>query len=290
MADSNALQDHSTPPTGRGRTRRRVTPKSLIALLLAMAAVVASAGAAGAYYGFQVRGGGHSDALLRCNGGMSHLSHVFDSNASVFEGDPPPAISIIFTVPNGGFLLEEVTTGTHTGTHFDAPIHFVENARSVDQLEAEEFVWPAYVIDVRRRMVNNGPDFQLSKADIRRYERRNGRIPDGALVIIQTGFDAFYGTPAYNDPVPGFSGQAVQWLFDKREIGGLGSDTFGPDATTDGTFGATFTALDNDGIVIPGMNNLDSLHRNGDIVISPTVRLGNGSGYQTAPIACHRRG
>lgn len=288
-----AVSDLGTHGSGAGTSRRRTrrwTTKSLLAIVLSVAAVAVSAGAAGAYYGFRVRGGGQSDALLRCNGGMTHLSHVFDENASVFEGDPPPSIQVVFTVEEDGFLLEEVTTGTHTSTHLDAPIHFIAGGRSVDQLEAEELVWPAYIIDVRQRMTDEGPDFQLSVADIRRYERRNGRVPTGALVVIRTGFDEKFGTPAYSDPAPGFSGEAVQWLFDRRHIGGLGSDTFGPDATSDEDFAATFTALLNDGVVIPGMNNVGSLHRNGDLIIAPTVRLAGGSGYQTAPLACHRSG
>lgn len=221
---------------------------------------------------------------------MSHLSHVFDSNASVFPGDPAPDIQTIFTVVPDGFLLESVTSGTHTGTHLDAPIHFVDGARSVDQLEAEEFVWPAYVIDVRDRMASEGPDFQLSAADVRRHERVRGQIPRGALVIIRTGFDEFYGTPAFLDNAPGFSSEAVAYMFDRRHIGGIGSDTFGPDASIDSGFGATLTALEKDGIVIPGLANLGSLNNIGDLVIAPTVRLGGGSGYQSAPIACHGRG
>ncbi len=257
-------------------------------IIVAVALFATTAGAAGAYYGFRVRGGGHSDALVRCNGGMTRLSHVFSEDASVFPGDPPPDIDIVFTVPNDGFLVEEITSGTHTGTHIDAPIHFIDGGRSVDDLQAEDLVWPAYVIDVRERMASEGPDFQLSVRDIRQYERKVGRIPRDAMVIIQTGFDAKFGTPAYLDTAPGFSAEAVQWMFDRRHISGVGSDTFGPDASSDADFGATFTALANDGLALPGLNNLDSLHKNGDIIITGAVRLISGSGYQVDPLACHR--
>lgn len=220
---------------------------------------------------------------------MTRLSHVFDENASVFPGDPPPEIEIVFTVPDDGFLVEVVKTGTHTSTHIDTPIHFIEGGRSVDELAAEELVWPAYVIDVRDRIASEGPNFQLSSDDIRRYEQTVGRVPRRAMVIIQTGFDAKFGTPAYLDDVPGFSGEAVQWLFDRRQISGVGSDTLGPDASNDPDFNATFTALANDGVALPGLNNVDSLNRNGDIIITGAVRLAGGSGYQVDPLACHSR-
>lgn len=273
---------------GAGSSSRRWGRRAVAASIAAIAMVAASGGAAGAYYGFVVRGGGEDGALLRCDGGMTRLSHVLDENASTFPGDPPTEITIVNTIDSDGFLLENVSTGVHTGTHLDSPGHFIEGGRTVDELEAEDLVWPAYVIDVRQRMANRGPDFQLSVDDIRRYERSVGRIPQGALVIIQTGFDAKFGTPDYEEPVPGFSGDTVQWLFDNRHIGGVGSDTFGPDATSDEEFAATATALANDGIAMPDINNVDSLHRNGDIIIAGTVPLRDGSGYQTDPLACHR--
>lgn len=228
------------------------------------------------------------DAVLSCPGGMSRLGHVFSADASVFPGDPPPEIEIVFTVPTDGFLVEMVDTGTHTSTHLDAPIHFIDGGRSVDELAAEEFVWPAYVIDVRDRMTGTPADaFQLEVADIRAHEREHGRIPSGAMVIIQTGFDAFFGTPAFLADAPGFSGAAVQWMVDERGVRGVGSDTFGPDWTGDFDFDATYTILANDGVALPGLNNVDSLATVGDIIMAPTVALIDGSGYQVDPLACH---
>jgi len=78
-------------------------------------------------------------------------------------------------------------------------------------------------------------------------------------------------------------------MFDKRNISGVGSDTFGPDASldTDGfIYPGTDTALRNDGFALPGLTNLDSISKRGDIIIAPAVRLGDGSGYQVNPLGC----
>lgn len=277
------------PPTRRSRWGRR----SALAAVAATAVVAGAAGAAGARFGFEVRGSGGNGgpgAVLRCDGGMTRLSHVLFDGASVFPGDPIPSVEIVNTIDADGFKLELVTTGTHTGTHLDSPGHFHEGGRTVDQLEAEDLVWPAYVIDVRGRMATTDDDaFQLTVDDIRQVEKRQGRIPNGALVIIQTGFDAKFGTEAYDAPAPGFAGDTVQWLFDERHIGGVGSDTYGPDATSDEDFAATDTALANDGIAMPGINHLDSLNRTGDIVMAGVIPLKDGSGYQVDPLACHAR-
>jgi kynurenine formamidase len=268
-----------------GRTSGRKTGKALV-MALGLVAVAATAGVA-AGNGFRVSGGAGSGTKLECPGGMARLGHIFDENASVFPGDPSPHIRLAATIPANGFQVEEVTTGVHTGTHLDAPGHFITGARTVDQLTAEELVWPAYVIDVRARMAAVADDaFQLSVADIKTYEKQNGKIKNGSMVIIRTGFDQFFRTPAFLDAAPGFSAAAVQWMVDQRKIGGIGSDTFGPDATSDTTFGATYTILNNNRVALPGLNNLQALQVKGDIIMAPTVALRAGSGYQTDPLGC----
>ncbi len=261
---------------------------SKIAALGVAFGAFAVGGAVVASHGFRESGGG--GASLNCPGGMTRLGHVFDESASVFPGDPAPSIDIVATVEDDGFLVEQVDTGTHTGTHLDAPGHFILGGRTVDELDATEFVWPAYVIDVRDRIAAEDDDgFQLTIQDVREYERRHGRIRRGSMVIIQTGFDAFFGTDAFLGDAPGFAGAAVQWMVDHRGIDGVGSDTFGPDATSDALFDATYTILLNDGVALPGLNRVDSLATKGDLIIAPAIALADGSGYQVDPLACHGR-
>jgi kynurenine formamidase len=236
---------------------------------------------------FSIRGGDGGGAALNCPNGMVRLGQVFSEASSVFPGDPAPVISLATTIAADGFQVEKVITGTHTGTHLDAPGHFVAGARTVDDLAATDFVWPVYVIDVVARIASPTPDdFQLSVADIKQYEKQNGKIAKGSMVVLRTGFDTKFGTPAFNNPAPGFSGAAVQWMVDKRNIDGIGSDTFGPDATSDAAFDATFTILNNNRIAIPGLNRLASLQVKGDIMMASAVALKDGSGYQVDPLGC----
>jgi kynurenine formamidase len=249
-------------------------------------------GIAGAGVGVKFTGGGGGKtAKLECPGGMTRLGHVWGEGNSIFPGDPETQVDIVATVEADGYLVELITTGVHTGTHLDAPGHFISGGRTVDDLAAEEFVWPAYVIDVRHRMTGTEADgFQLSVDDIRAVERRQGRIPRGAMVIIETGVGPLFGTPAYVEATtPGFSADAVQWMVDERRIGGVGSDTLGPDASTDGDFGATYTILANDRVALPDIANLDQLNHNGDLIIAPAVALRDGSGFMVEPLGCHRK-
>ncbi len=265
--------------------------KKLLIGAIAISTMLASAGIAIAQIGgTTVTGGstGSSPAQLSCPGGIVRLGQVFSESASVFPGDPVPDINIAFDYVPDFFRLETVFTGTHTGTHLSAPSHFIAGATTVDQLPAKDFAWPVYVIDVRSRMAN--PNFKLSRQDIKNYEIANGPIPSGALVALLTGYGSRYGTPAYLDTAPGFAAPAIDFMFKERFIKGIGTDTFGPDATSDTRFAASTAVYANGGITIENMRGLEQLHINGDIVIAPTTALLNGSGFLTDPLGCRRAG
>ncbi len=147
-----------------------------IAAAISAVVVLGGAGGAVATSGIDIDSG--EGAELACENGMSRLGHVLDENASVFPGDPCQTSKSSPPFRNYGYLVELVHAGTHTGTHIDAPGHFIEGGRTIDDLDAAEFVWPAYVIDVRPRMKATGHDaFQLRRTDILQYERRWGTHP-----------------------------------------------------------------------------------------------------------------
>lgn len=269
-------------------------------LVVAMLSVAGVAGAS--MNGIWTRGSGHGRvASVACPGGMTRLGHAFDENMTIFAGDPAIHISDEYTVAVDFFLVEDIDTGAHAGTHLDAPAHFIEGARSVDQLAAEEFVWPVYKMDVRDMTFENG---LIEWADIRAYEREHGKIARGSLVVLQTGAEEFWGAETvaadahdnaantddfFDFANPGFSGDAVQKLFDRRHIDGVGSDAYGPDAAGDENFDATSTTLANDGVALVALANLDSVNVRGDVIIASTIALKDGSGFTTDPIACHGR-
>lgn len=261
------------------------------------------AGAAGAAVNsIKVRGSGSGPiASMNCPGGMSQLGHPFEAAMTLFQFDPVVRVENEYTVDAHGYLVEDIDMGSHAGTHIDAPAHFLTDGRTLDELAADEFIWPVYKIDVRDMDLENG---MLEWDDIRAYERRHGKIAKGSLVVLRTGAEEFWGAEEViadaDDNVAnvddfftfenaGFSGAAVQQLFDRRGIDGIGSDAYGPDASTDGLFDATYTALANDGIALVALANLDQVNISGDIIMAPTVALQGGSGFSTNPIACHGR-
>jgi kynurenine formamidase len=185
----------------------------------------------------------------------------------LFPGDPPFRYTIFNTIPKDGYLLERITSlGTHTGTHISAPAHFVPGAPYLSQLDEGWTLMPLAVLDLRARIAEHGGDFFVEVADLRRFERRHGRIPAGGCVLLLTGFSRHYSERGpgraddYFDPAPGFSGATVAWLFEHRGIRATGADTFGPDATSDEDFAATSTTLEHGGITVenvgPGLQQM----------------------------------
>jgi kynurenine formamidase len=180
----------------------------------------------------------------------------------IFEGDPPYTDKVWTTIDESGYLLEQITSlGTHTGTHISAPAHFVEGGRYLSELDEGWTLMPLVVVDVRRRP----SDFVIETDDLKAWERKHGRIPPRGCVLLLSGFGEKFTSEAYFDTAPGFSQEATTWLFDHRGIRALGSDTFGPDATSDEDFLATLTTLQKGGITVENVGpGLEHMRPHGD--------------------------
>jgi kynurenine formamidase len=290
-------------------------------------ALLSVAGVATANNKIKIEGSGGGKAKITCPGGMSRLGHELSEDMSIFPFDPAVEINTVYTVFNDGFQVEAIRMGAHAGTHLDAPAHFIgptedfpddAPGRSVDELAAEEFVWPAYKIDVRgidftenaESFTDDGDPIPFVGIDfIEDYEDEHGDIEPGSLVILQTGAEEFWGlgvgdtSGAFVDDAgnllsdntddlfdfenAGFSFDTVQWLFDERGIDAIGADAYGPDAFNDPNFDATYATLLNDGVALVAIANLDTVSVRGDVIMAPTVALADGSGFSTDPLACH---
>ena len=116
------------------------------------------------------------------------LTHVFTAGFPVYTGDAPTRRTLK-TIATDGFYSQEWTFGEHSGTHVDAPGHFVDGGRLVTALLPDELFAPAAVIDISERVEDN-PDAVVEVRDLSRFERRHGRIPRGALVFAYSGWEA----------------------------------------------------------------------------------------------------
>jgi isatin hydrolase len=191
-----------------------------------------------------------------------------------------------------------INMGEHTGTHFDAPIHWVTGKdlpnNATDTIEPRKFVGPACVIDVTEQ-VQQSEDFLLTIEHVEAWEKTYGRIPTGAWVLLRTGWskregrEAFLNAKADGAHTPGFQKECSLFLAKERDILGVGVETVGTDAGQAGTFDPPFpnhTFMHGAGkFGITSLINLDELPPTGALVIAAPLKIVNGSGSPLRVIA-----
>jgi kynurenine formamidase len=217
------------------------------------------------------------------------LSHLNDpATTPIFPGDPEFVLETAATIAEDGYYLQYAKQGEHTGTHWGAPAHFQVGGRTADQLDPEDLFRPAVKIDVRARAAADA-DYAVTVADVREFERRAGRIPREAAVILWTGWESRWGTPAYAGVdatgvahQPGFAPETARWLIDTGRLderGALGTDTFGPDVGNDPTYPVSTLLYGRRRISLENLTNLGALPDTGSHVLvgSPINRAGSGA-------------
>ena len=179
------------------------------------------------------------------------------------------------------------TTSEHLGTHMDSPIHFAEAQATTDAVPLRQLVGPAVVLDIAQQSAANR-DYQLSSSDIADWEKANGRIPTGAIVMVRTGWSKLWpdrarymGTASAGDArnlhFPGISPDAAKLLVERR-VDGVGIDTASLDHGPSADF-RTHRVLSAAGIYgLENVANLDKLPVTGATVLALPMKIRNGTG------------
>lgn len=177
------------------------------------------------------------------------LSHVITAGFPMFPGADGPVFETLKSVEQDGYYGQQVTMWEHTGTHMDAPGHFISGGTTAELLPVASLVAPLAVIDISERAAD--PDVQLMPDDVRAWEQANGPLPAGALVAMRSGWDARAGDPAAYlnadaDGVlhfPGIHPDTSAFLVAERDIVGVGVDTISIDFGASTDFGTHLTVL-----------------------------------------------
>jgi len=188
------------------------------------------------------------------------------------------------TVEKNGYFTRSFWMLEHYGTHLDAPIHFPPGKTPVDQIPAQRFFGMAVVFDVRAEGAAD-PDYQLSVARVEQWEARHGRIPEGAIVLLRTGWASRWpDAVSYRNPdaakrmhFPGFSTEAVERLID-RKISGIGCDTMSVDCGASQDFAVHHLALGAGLYHLENLSDLGELPEKGAFLVVAPIKLEGGSG------------
>lgn len=226
------------------------------------------------------------------SGNWVDLTHSFSSS------------SVFWPTDTMGFTLEELDYGhtdggwfyasyryaaaEHGGTHLDAPIHFAEGRQTSAEIPLRNLIGPVAVIDVSERA---HPDYLITIEDLTNWESEHGPIPEGAILLVRTGWGsryddraAYLGTDLTGpDAVPqlhfpGLSPEAAQWLIENRKIAAFGIDTPSIDYGQSTDFRAHVILYQEN---VPGFENLANLSELppvGSYVVALPMKIEGGSG------------
>ncbi len=232
--------------------------------------------------------------------------------SAVFDGSGGRWIDLTYTYSEetiywptaDGFRLDEVaygetelgyfysayniSTAEHGGTHLDAPIHFSRGGMSSEQIPLDRLIAPAVVVDVSARAT---PDYRIDVADLEAWELAHGPIPDGAILLLRTGWGerwpdrlSYLGTERTGPEAvaelhcPGIHPDAARWITDQRNIAAVGIDTPSIDYGQSSGFEAHVIIY---GANIPGFENvanLEELPEAGAFVVALPMKVAGGSG------------
>jgi kynurenine formamidase len=221
------------------------------------------------------------------------LTHVYSETFPLFLGAPVQTTrQVVVTVPENGFYAQRWSFWEHSGTHMDAPAHFIADGRQSPEITLEELIVPIVVIDISARVPADA-DAVVVPSDLVAFERRHGRIPDGALVAMYSGWETRAGSVAAYQNVgadglqhfPGFSAAGVRWLLANRRITGIAVDTMSLDHGRSTTFETHLTLLGANRYGLENLRNLSAIPRRGATAYVGLIPWKEGSGGPCRVIA-----
>jgi kynurenine formamidase len=188
------------------------------------------------------------------------------------------------SVEKNGYFTRSFWMLEHYGTHLDAPAHFPPGKTTVDQIPVKQLFGPAVVMDVRSEGSKDA-DYQLGAARIEEWEKRHGRIPEGAIVLLRTGWASRWpDAQKYRNQdtqgkmhFPGFSAEAAKVLIGRR-VSGLGCDTLSVDYGASNDYAVHHLALGAGLYHLENLADLSELPETGSFLVVAPIKLEGGSG------------
>src|SRR5215475_8802965 len=194
-----------------------------------------------------------------------------------------------------------ISTGEHTGTHFDAPIHWATGRDRADvaQVPADHLIAPAVVLDFSAQATAD-PDFLLEVDHIKSWEAEHGPLPDGGWLLYRTGWDArsgsqdeFLNANETGPHTPGVSVECARWLAEQAPVLGFGVETVGTDAGTAHSFDPPFpchaSLLGAGKYGLTQLQNLSRLPATGAVLVVSPLPIVGGSGSPCRVLALVER-
>jgi kynurenine formamidase len=212
------------------------------------------------------------------------LSHPLEHGQLNFPWDPKISILSHNTVSSIGYNITEISMSSHQGTHLDAPFHFYDDGKTIDQVQLDRFYGPATLIDL-------APNSYLeakTPLKVEMFEPWEDKFQEGAKIIYRTGWDRMFGKPEFFSDFPTLTLDSARWIAEHR-IGLLGMDT--PTPSTD--WNECHLILLKKGVeivIVEGLTNLNKMPEQFTFIGFPLYIKGrDGSPIRAVALAEQRR-
>lgn len=247
----------------------------------------ASAGAAAASAGVGMKAepaAAQAPTNIAISGKVHDLTHELHPDFPTYFGAQQFFMDQTFRYSEHKFNLFELRINEHTGTHIDAPLHFSADGKSVADIPVDQLIAPLVNIDIRER-ANANPDAQLTPDDIKAWIAKNGPLPRGCCVAMNSGWDAHVASAKFRNAddskvmhFPGFHVEAVKMLAEDGSAVGIASDTLSLDFGPSPDFAVHYAWLATGHWGIECMANLAALPAKGATIIVGALRVRGGTG------------
>lgn len=207
------------------------------------------------------------------------LTLTISQDIPSFPGSPKPHFIPWAEIRKEKYNLEMLFLSTHTGTHVDAPYHFIKNGKKIHQVEPERFLCDAILIRVK-----GVPNYRITKNDIVQFESKNGSIPAGSAVIFHTGWNEKLSKTGFFERNPGLSAPAARYLSSKK-INLVGIDSPSIDVGSDDSFSAHKILLKSDVLILENLCNLDKIKKTHFGIIALPLKIRGATGSPVRAIA-----
>jgi kynurenine formamidase len=209
---------------------------------------------------------------------VKDLTVTISEKIPTFPGSPRPHFISWSKLKKDKYNIEMLFLSSHTGTHVDAPYHFLNNGKKIHQIDPKRFISDAIMIKISSK-----PNYSITKSDILKFEKKSGKIPNHSTIVFKTGWNDKPSRKNFFSQNPGLSISAAKYLAQKK-TNLVGIDSPSIDVGTNSEFAAHHVLLKNNVLILENLCNLGRLKPRFTLVALP-LKLENATGSPVRAIA-----
>lgn len=210
---------------------------------------------------------------------LHDLTLTVSEKILTFPGSPQPHFIEWAQLKKDQYNLEMLFLSSHTGTHVDAPYHFVKNGKKIHQIEPGRFLRDAILIKI-----NAKPNYAITKSDILKFEKKNGMIPLQSTIIFATGWNDNLQRKNFFQENPGLATSAATYLASKK-MNLVGIDSPSIDTGKNKFFSSHHILLRNNVLILENLCNLNKIRSTKFRLAALPLRLQDATGSPVRAIA-----